>query len=260
MKRRDFLAVTCAAGLTPLSSTAKGAARCAALSRQYYELRHYHIKSQEKQKSVLDFLKDAAIPALNRSGIKPVGVFRMLEGDNPDLLVLLPHESLPSVVSAGLLIASDPKYQKAGAALLNAPKSDPSYKRIESSLMIAFEVTPRLELPTKKQSRVFQLRIYESHNCLAGKKKVEMFNSGGEMEIFRRTGMNPVFFGQSLVGTKLPNLTYMLGFDDIDAKQKAWDKFRDDAGWKKLKAEAYYKDTVSNITNIMLRPAACSQI
>lgn len=80
------------------------------------------------------------------------------------------------------------------------------------------------------------------------------------MEIFRRTGMNPVFFGQSLVGTKLPNLTYMLGFDDMDAKQKGWDTFRDDPGWKKLKAEAYYKDTVSNITNIMLRPAACSQI
>ena len=260
MKRRDFLAVTCAASLVPLSDTAKGAACCSSAPRQYYELRHYQIKSQDKQKVVLGFLKDAAIPALNRINIKPLGVFEIAEDDNRDLYVLVPHEGLESIVKSALLIASDPQYQKAGAKLLNAPKSDPSYERIESSLMIAFEVTPRLEFPTKKQSRVFQLRIYESHNELAGKKKVEMFNSGGEMEIFRRTGMNPVFFGQSLVGTKLPNLTYMLGFDDMDAKQKGWDTFRDDPGWKKLKAEAYYKDTVSNITNIMLRPASCSQI
>jgi len=69
-----------------------------------------------------------------------------------------------------------------------------------------------------------------------------------------------VFFGQSLVGTRLPNLTYMLGFDDMDSKEKSWDRFRNDPGWKKLKAEPYYKDTVSKVTNILLRPALCSQI
>jgi hypothetical protein len=72
--------------------------------------------------------------------------------------------------------------------------------------------------------------------------------------------MDPVFFGESLIGPKLPNLTYMLGFDDMDAKEKAWSKFRVDPDWLKLKANTYYKDTVSNITNIMLRPASCSQI
>jgi len=92
------------------------------------------------------------------------------------------------------------------------------------------------------------------------KKKVEMFNTGGEIAIFRHTGLDPVFFGQSLVGTRLPNLTYMLGFDDMDSKEKSWDRFRNDPGWKKLKAEPYYKDTVSKVTNILLRPALCSQI
>jgi hypothetical protein len=126
--------------------------------------------------------------------------------------------------------------------------------------MLAFEAIPRLERPTKAESRIFQLRIYESHNSLAGKKKVEMFNTGGEIAVFRKTGMNPVFFGESLIGPKLPNLTYMLGFDDMEAKEKAWSTFRVDPDWLKLKANAYYKDTVSNITNIMLRPASCSQI
>ena len=260
MKRRDFLAVTCLAGLAPRSEAAQAESGNAKLKRDYYELRHYRIKSKDKQKLVLDFLKAAAIPALNRIHIAPVGVFTILEGDNHDLYVLLPHKSLESVVTASSLIVSDAEYQKAGAKLLNAPKSDSAYERIESSLMLAFEAIPKLEMPTKRHSRIFQLRIYESHNSLAGKKKVEMFNTGGEITIFRHTGLNPVFFGRSLVGTRLPNLTYMLGFDDMDAKEKGWDRFRNDPGWKKLKAEPYYKDTVSRVTNIMLRPASCSQI
>jgi hypothetical protein len=167
----------------------------------------------------------------------------MVEGDGLDLYVLLVHKSLKSVVSASRLIEADPDYRKAAASVLDAPKSDPPYERIESSLMLAFEAIPRLERPAKAESRIFQLRIYESHNSLAGKKKVEMFNTGGEIAVFRKTGMNPVFFGESLIGPKLPNLTYMLGFDDMEAKEKAWSTFR-----------------VSNITNIMLRPASCSQI
>jgi hypothetical protein len=205
-------------------------------------------------------LKAAAIPALNRIDISPVGVFKISEDNNFDLYVLLPHKSPASVVAASSLIVSDTQYNKDGAKLLNAPKSDTPYERIESSLMLAFEAIPKLELPTKARSRIFQLRIYESHNLVAAKRKIEMFNTGGEIEVFRKTGMDPVFFGQSLIGSRLPNLTYMLGFDDMQAKEKSWDKFRKHPEWLKLKANPYYKGLVSNITNVMLHPALCSQI
>ncbi|MHC4647501.1 MAG: NIPSNAP family protein [Planctomycetota bacterium] len=260
MKRRDFLAVTCLAAAGPLGRAGRAESTSNKSQREYYELRKYTLKSADKQKLVLDYLETVAIPALNRIGITPVGVFKTLEPDSADLYGLLVHKSLQSVVAASNLIGSDAAYRKAAAGVLNTPKSDPAYERIESSLMLAFEAIPRLEIPTKKQSRIFQLRIYESHNSLAGKKKIEMFNTGGEIAIFRKAGMNPVFFGQSLIGPKLPNLTYMLGFDDMDAKEKAWNKFRVDPEWKKLKANPYYKDTVSNVTNILLRPASCSQI
>ena len=52
----------------------------------------------------------------------------------------------------------------------------------------------------------------------------------------------------------------MLGFDDMEAKEKGWAAFLEPPEWDKLKKDPQYKDTVSNITNIMLRPAACSQI
>jgi len=146
------------------------------------------------------------------------------------------------------------------AESLDAPKSDPAFLRYESSLMLAFDRVPQVEVPTRADSRLLQLRIYESHSTERAIKKIEMFGEGGELEIFRRCGMNPVFFGQSLIGSKLPNLTYMLSFASKEAMEKAWAAFGRDPAWLKLRKDETYKDTVSNVTNLILRPAASSQI
>ena len=87
-----------------------------------------------------------------------------------------------------------------------------------------------------------------------------MFNEGGEIALFRKTGLTPVFFGETVVGRNLPNLTYMLAFDDMADRDKRWKVFVADPGWKTLSADPAYKDTVSNITDIILRPTAYSQI
>jgi hypothetical protein len=93
-----------------------------------------------------------------------------------------------------------------------------------------------------------------------GKKKVEMFNEGGEIAIFKKTGLTPVFFGESIIGPNLPNLNYMLAFKDMADRDQRWQVFRDDPDWKKLSANPAYRDTVSNITDIILRPTEYSQI
>ena len=58
----------------------------------------------------------------------------------------------------------------------------------------------------------------------------------------------------------MPNLTYMLAFEDMTERDKNWDIFRNHPDWLKLKSDPQYKDTVSNITDIILRPASYSQI
>ena len=265
MKRREFVAATCLAGLAPLTNIARAQSAVGTLAagtrsaKQYLELRLYKLDSVAKQKALIDFLGEAAIPALNRLGIGPVGVLKFMEEDTPDLYVLLPHKSARSVASAGRLM-DDAEYRKAGAAVLESPKDAPAFTRIESTLMLAFDGVPKVRTPAKGKSRVFQLRIYESHNAERARKKIEMFNTGGELEIFARTGLPVVFFGETLIGTKMPNLTYMLGFDSIEAKEKGWKTFMASPGWNDLKKDPAYKDTVSSITNIMLRPASCSQI
>jgi hypothetical protein len=259
MKRREFLAASCIAGAAGLSGMASAAGESAG-AKQYLELRHYELASAEKQKAFDDFLAKAAIPALNRLGIAPVGVFKMANDEDANLWVLIPHNSLESVAGANTKMLADKQYQKAGSSVLNCPKKDPAYQRVASSLLLAFDKCPKVEVPSKKDSRLFQLRIYESHNTTKAKRKIEMFNKAGEIALFRRTGLNPVFFGESIIGGKIPNLTYMVGFDDTDAKEKAWATFIAHPKWKKMSSDPYYKDTVSNITNLVLRPTAASQI
>ncbi len=260
MQRRKFLGAVGVAGAAAMGALAETAGAAEAPKKQYLELRLYRCDAGAMREGLEKFLGEVAIPAWNRAGIKPVGVFGMMDGASADLYVLLPHESIESFAAAPHRVWADAKYQQAGAAFLDAPKKEPGYNRIESSLMLAFDGIPKVEVPATKDTRVFQLRIYEGHCAERAMRKIEMFNTGGELDLFRRTGMNPVFFGQSLIGTKLPNLTYMLGFDDMAAKDKAWKTFGGHPEWKKMRSDPKYKNTVSAITNIMLRPSACSQI
>jgi hypothetical protein len=259
MKRRDFLAASAAVGMAPmgrlLAQTNGGA------TRDIYELRSYHLDSEEQKEGFDAFMSKAAIPALNRIDINPVGVFSPEEGISP-IYVLLRHRSLESVVSLVAKLGEDEKFLEAGAAFLDAPSSNPAYARVESSLMVAFKDMPQVERPVESSGRIFQLRIYESPSVKTGQKKIEMFNEGGEISIFRRTGLNPVFFGETVIGSKMPNLTYMLSFNSQDEMKASWKKFVSHPDWKALKAIPEYADKaiLCGITNIVLKPASYSQL
>ena len=131
--------------------------------------------------------------------------------------------------------------------------------------MQAFPRMPRLEVPKQtaaKSPRLFELRTYESHNERAHRNKVKMFDEMGEIDIFRAVGLLPVFFGRTLVGPRMPSLTYMLVHDNMAGREKSWDGFRTSPDWAKLSKTPGFTDPeiVSNITTVFLRPAAYSQI
>src|SRR5258708_12406520 len=107
---------------------------------------------------------------------------------------------------------SGPELMSKDAEFMNGPATALAFKRVESSLMLAVKGMPQMETPVTTPGRVFQLRTYESPSVKTGLKKIEMFNDAGEIKLFREVGLNPLFFGQTLVGTKMPNLTYMLLF------------------------------------------------
>jgi hypothetical protein len=270
MTRRDFLTASAAVGLaaaTPLSSFAKEKAEAQEKKPlEYYELRKYLLKPGAQAQRLDDYLHNAALPAMKKMGIGSVGVFNVVNGqDNPVTYVLITHKSPESAVSVSARLSADKAFQKAADEYLSAPPSDPNYIRMESTLLSAFEGMPRIELPLdgakENKPRIFELRTYESHSERAGRKKIEMFNNG-EIAIFRRNNLKPVFFGKTIFGTKMPSLTYMLVFDDMDSRAKSWGAFVADPDWKKLSQTPGYtdKEIVSSISNVFLTPTPYSEI
>lgn len=261
MTRSTFLKSTVAAtGLVAGTQAASNTQAADAAGPEYVEIRKYTLKSPEKQTILEAYLKEAAIPALNRLGVRQVGVFLPERPEATAVVyVVLRHTSLDQFAKTTDLL-SDAALQQAGAAYLNAPATDVVYERVESWLTKGIEGMPTVALPAKG-SQVYQLRIYESPSEKTAKKKIEMFNIG-ELAIFKRSGLNAVFFGETIVGPLMPNLTYMLAFSDSAAKDAAWNTFRVDPEWTKLKTTPGFtdKEIVSRITNIVLVPAKYSQI
>lgn len=261
MKRSAFLKSTAAVtGIIGMSRIVPNAEAADATALEYVEIRKYTLNSTAKQAILDAYLRDAAIPALNRLGIRNVGVFMPSEATEPPVVyVVLRHASLDQLAKSTELLADAALAQK-GAEYLDAPATDAVYERVESWLTKGIEGMPAMT-PPAKGCQVYQLRIYESHSEKAAKKKVEMFNLG-ELAIFKRCGLNPVFFGETIIGPLMPNLTYMVAFSDVAAKEQAWGTFRVDPDWVKLKSTPGFEDKaiVSRITNIVLVPAPYSQI
>lgn len=270
MNRRDFLASSTVgatlAGVNSLGATdAAAAEQNGTAGREVYDLRFYNMNPGGNPKPLLDYLQNAALPALNRLGASKVGVFTELgKADSPFVCVLIPYPSIDAFFRSATELGADPAYQKAAAAYLSLLPSAAAYARLESSLMIAFEGMPKLVLPsqtTDKKSRIFELRIYESHNERAGRKKIEMFNKG-EIDIMHRVGLGPVFYGETIIGTKMPNLTYMLSGENMDMHKQHWGAFGGDAEWRKISAIPEYSNAaiISRISNKFLTPVEFSQI
>jgi hypothetical protein len=266
MNRRDFIGTSLAAGVGALEAGAGMAQAQQPAARQYYELRRYELRVGPMADRLQNYLRNAAIPAFRRAGTGPVGAFTPRFGpDSPSVFLLVPFNSIQDFATLGERLSQDTAYQEAAAEMLKVPATDPPYVRIESQLMVAATFMPQLEVPagaSGNKPRLFELRTYEAHNSRAKRAKLEMFGPLGELAIFRRTGLAPVFFADNLIGRRLPSFTYMLVFDDLAAREKNWATFIDDPEWKTLRAKPGYTDPeiVSNINAQLLGPTGYSQI
>ena len=268
MDRRKFVSSSLAVSAFSLAGSAKalGQIQAATATVEYYDLRRYQLTYGQGTKLTENYFADALIPALNRLGIGPVGAFSVDFGpETPAYYLLMPSSKLEALVTADLLLARDPAFVKAGAPFWDAPAGSPPYMQIESSLLRAFPGYPKVTPPASaasKGKRIYQLRQYQSPTNADHVRKVEMFHAG-EFGIFEKVGAHGVFYADALIGPRLPNLTYMLSFSDMASLESAWKRFGADPDWKKLSDDPKFNldpPTVSNITSLVLRPLACSQV
>ena len=118
---------------------------------------------------------------------------------------------------------------------------------------------PRLAVPYSNSERLLQLRTYNSPNYERNFAKAQMFESA-EHDLFRRCGMLTVFMGTAVFGSWVPNVTYMLSFENNEARREGWSKFGQSPEWGKLSKDPQYARTATRIRNLFLRPSQESQI
>ena len=245
------------AGLSAIALTAAGVSASNHGEQQYLEFRTYHLSSANEMPQVDAYLEKGLLPALQRQGIGPVGVFtdETPEGA-PGVYLLIPFDSINQFSEMQGKLDSDTSYQSASAHYFDTPPKEPRVSRIDSELMLSFKAFPRAVVPAlhqKGKPRLFELRSYESHSEKAGALKVEMFNSG-EVPIFLDCGIQPVFMARVLAGPKMPNLTYMTVYSGPEHLKEGWDKFGKHPDWQTLKGVEKYQGTVSKIHKTLLVP------
>lgn len=235
-------------------------------SRDYLEFRVYHVANKDQEAIVDEFLKNALLPALHRNNRKTVGVFKPIANDTASdkkIYVLIAHKSIKDFIDLPATLEKDKAYQAAGAAYLNTPYNKLAYTRFETILAYAFEGMPSIAKPQlsgSKADNVYELRSYEGHTEKIHKNKVEMFNKGGEMTLFKRLGFNAVFYSEVLAGSRMPNLMYMTSFNTMKERDEHWQAFRDDSEWKKLSANPIYQHNVAKSEIILMHVAEYSDL
>ena len=228
---------------------------------QYYEIRIYHTKSLEQQQRVNDYWQNAAVPAYNRQGIQPIGVFTELTNStNSNIYVLIPCDSLTTFAAIPANLAADTAYQKAAADFLAAPKANPAYEHFESSLLVAFDGMNHLAVPPPdKKPNVFELRTYLSSGEGKALSKIKMFESG-EIPLMKDVGLAPIFYGHKLIGANQPCLMYLTSGENLDAHNAHWKAFSASPVWHKLTSDPQFKDNVSSTIKVLLQRTPASQI
>ncbi|HEY0058478.1 MAG TPA: NIPSNAP family protein [Flavisolibacter sp.] len=253
--------------LTFITIQLAGAAQtapAAAASRSFFELRIYHFDSASQQRATEEFLSLRYLPFLHQSGIQNVGVFKPVGDDtaaSKKLYLLIPYTSLTQFDKIASAVP-DPTVAS-GRAFLNAPHDRPAFTRIESMLLKAFEFMPKAEKPSlsaPRSERIYELRSYESSSEKIFRNKVEMFNQGGEIALFKRLGFNAVFYSEAIIGPRMPNLVYMVSFNSMQDRDEHWKSFGGDPEWKRLSGLPQYQNNVSKIDTYFLRATNYSDL
>ncbi len=213
-----------------------------------FQIKLYHLKDDNQVSMTDNFLKGAYLPALHRFGVKNIGVFKPISNDTASdklIYVLIPFTSVDQWIKINDRLNSDAAYKSAGEYFLHADSKNAPFQRLESILLEPFSGQTFLKIPKQKNAdRVFELRSYESPTWHLADKKRAMFNKD-EMNIFRRLSFDPVFYGEVISGSHMPNLMYMPIFKSVEDRNAQWKVFGNDPKWKEISSDPFNENNVS---------------
>jgi hypothetical protein len=222
----------------------------ATAQKDIYEIRVYSLKSEAQMMATDLYLKDSYMPAMHRMGIKNIGVFKPLANDTAltkQIWLIVPYPSLDKWHQAKSDLLNDAVYTASAKSFLDADTAHLPFVRVASTILEAFPDQIQL-IPTSLKSNpdaLYELRSYESPTKELHLVKVDMFNAGGEVTLFKRLDFQAVFYADVLSGSRMPNLMYMVVFASAAARDEHWKAFGSSPEWKKISTDPKYRNNIS---------------
>jgi hypothetical protein len=230
-------------------------AAAAPAKTRFYVLEQYYLENGTQPGRIHDFFSKVLLPAMERVHKGPKIVLEALMAPHmPQVAFIAGVESPDQIWSISKTLFADKEFSR-GFDQWEA--GEPPFVSSSAKLLEAAPYSPEIVVPEKPPAtpRVFELRTYHSPTARQGKALHERF-AGAEIKIFHRVGVHPLFYTSTVFGPDRPNLTYLIPFDTLAAREKAWNAFGADEEWLRVRKESIDRGgQISAVMNISLYKA-----
>jgi len=253
MERRSFMGLL--GGLGPALT---GEAATSDRKRtSFYVVWDFDLKNGTQPARAHDYLSNGFIPSVRQLSPGPViALEAVVAAHMPRVTLIMGFNSLEEIGTVHSKVGSIPEYRKHFEAWEEGSES--AVENQTNLLLEAADYSPEIE-PSKserKTARIFELRVYHSPTYRQLGALHERF-AGPEIRIFHRHGIHPLFYTSTLFGASIPNLTYLIPFESLADREKAWAAFGADPEWTKVRADSIARSgQVSSVMQISLYKAA----
>jgi hypothetical protein len=215
----------------------------------------YLMEQGSQPARIHDFFSKALIPALEPIHKGPRIFLEAIAAPHmPLVTVIFGLESCDQIWSISKQLFANQDFSKAFDAW---EAGEAPYISANAWLLEAADYSPEIVPPEKPPAapRLFELRTYHSPTARQRKALDERF-SGPEIRIFQRSGIHPLFYTSTVFGMRRPNLTYLIPFDNLAAREKAWNAFGADEEWVRVRQESVARSgQISSVMDISLHRA-----
>jgi hypothetical protein len=236
LDRRGFLSTVPAL----LASGAVSAAEAGRKTR-FYVMEQYQLEQGPQTARIHEFFSKALVPALDRIHAGPkLFLEAMVAPHQPTITSIIGVESVNQIWEISQQLFADKEFSRAFDDWESGPEP---YAASTATLLEATDYSPEIVPPEKppEAPRIFELRTYHSPTVRQHRALDARFSSA-EIKIFHRSGVHPVFYTSTVFGANRPNLTYLIPFDNLAAREKAWAAFSADEEWVRVRKASVERD------------------
>jgi len=245
-----------------MMATARPAGAATEQKTKFYVLDQFYLKNGTQPGRINEFMSKAYLPVVSKVHAGPrICMEALVAAHMPQFALITGYGSLEELSSLHVTLVQQEEFLKAFQGWES--DAEPPYEHCTSSLLEATGYSPEIVPldPPPKPPRILELRTYHSPTWRQLRALHERF-SGSEIKIFHRCGVHPLLYTTMIFGANLPNLTYLIPFDNLAAREKAWAAFGADPEWIKVRKESIEKHgQISNVIQMSLfRATAYSPI